>query len=108
MNDDPESTTSILRRRAPVWAWLRENFKLPAVLTISSLVIAGGGYIVSLKTRVVVLETKVVPFVAGQVEVAAIRATMEQHEHRISELETDFGHARQIAGDPPKAQRRVK
>jgi hypothetical protein len=31
----------VLRRVAPGWAWVRENFKLPALITIGGLVGAG-------------------------------------------------------------------
>lgn len=41
-----ESPTQNLRRLAPGWAWLRENFSLPAVLSLAGIVLAAGvGYL---------------------------------------------------------------
>lgn len=41
-----ESPTQSLRRLAPGWGWLRENFKLPAVLSIAGVVLAAAvGYL---------------------------------------------------------------
>jgi hypothetical protein len=38
---DDQGATAVLRRVAPGWAWVRENFKLPALITIGGLVGAG-------------------------------------------------------------------
>ena len=41
-----ENPTQNLRRLAPGWAWLRDNFSLPAVLSIAGIVLAAGvGYL---------------------------------------------------------------
>ncbi len=41
-----ENPTQTLRRLAPGWAWLRDNFKLPAVLSIAGVILVGGvGYL---------------------------------------------------------------
>lgn len=43
---DPSPTQTALRRLSPGWAWVRENFKLPAVLSIAGVVLAAGvGYL---------------------------------------------------------------
>lgn len=45
-SEDP-SATAVLRRVAPGWAWLRENFKLPALLTIGGLLVGAGSFLLS-------------------------------------------------------------
>lgn len=41
-----ETPTQTFRRIAPGWAWLRENFSLPAVLSLAGVVLAAGvGYL---------------------------------------------------------------
>lgn len=41
-----ENPTQNLRRLAPGWAWLRDNFSLPAVVSIAGIVLAAGvGYL---------------------------------------------------------------
>jgi hypothetical protein len=44
--DADPTATATFRRVAPGWAWLRDNFSLPAVLSIAGIVIAAGvGYL---------------------------------------------------------------
>jgi hypothetical protein len=46
VSSDELGATGILKRRAPVWWWLRKNFTLPVVLTIAGVVLAAGkGYL---------------------------------------------------------------
>lgn len=41
-----ETPTQTFRRLAPGWAWARENFSLPAVLSLAGVVLAAGvGYL---------------------------------------------------------------
>jgi flagellar motility protein MotE (MotC chaperone) len=45
-HSEDENATQTLRRIAPGWAWLRDNFSLPAVLSIAGIVLAGAvGYL---------------------------------------------------------------
>jgi len=45
-----ESATVVLKRLSPGWAWVRENFKLPALLTILGCAGAAGIWIWSQHT----------------------------------------------------------
>jgi|GEM_PF-5225685 len=40
-----ETATQVLRRISPAWGWARENFKLPALVTIGGLLVSSGGWI---------------------------------------------------------------
>jgi len=44
-NELDASATAVLKRYAPGWAWLRENFKLPAILTLAGVFVAAGSWI---------------------------------------------------------------
>jgi hypothetical protein len=43
-NADP-GATGILKRKAPLWWWLRENFKLPAIGAIAGCIVSAGAWI---------------------------------------------------------------
>lgn len=51
-----ETATGALRRLSPGWAWVRENFRWPSLLTIATLALAGAGSI--LQQRAELLELK--------------------------------------------------
>jgi hypothetical protein len=53
-----ESPTAVLERLAPGWAWLRENFKLPAVVAIGGLVLSSGAWIYSQRTDIESLQKR--------------------------------------------------
>jgi len=42
---DELGATAVLKRRAPVWWWLRKNFTLPAVLAIAGLAAGAGSFL---------------------------------------------------------------
>lgn len=110
---EPETATNVLRRLSPFWAWMRENFKLPAVLTILTLFVAGGGWIINLKTRVVVLETIEIPAKEDHGHLAAIDARLDGQDRDIAgvkddiaELKDDWRTAYQQAGSAPVPRKR--
>lgn len=109
MNEDPHTTTVTLRRIAPVWAWLRENFKLPAVLTILLII---GGWVVdrfTLSARVTVLEEhwhiieRVVP---DQAEHAALKERVDGIDERLGRVEKNWDDASKAADLPPSRRHR--
>jgi hypothetical protein len=101
--DDASHTFSmVLAERWPIGAWLRRNFSLPAVLTIAGLLAAGGGYIINLKTRVIVLETKVVPVLTNTGNMNVLQTRVDDHEQRITRLEGNWDYARDAAALPPR------
>lgn len=107
--DDKHAITNTLRRLSPGWAWVRDNFSLPALLTIAGVLAGAGGYVISLKTRVVVLEhevTQIVEITPSDTAVAALHQEVDDHEHRLERLEADWDDARQVAGQPPPHWRR--
>lgn len=104
MNEEDHTTTATLRRVAPAWAWLRENFKLPAVLTICGVLIGWALDRFSLSARVTVLEQhwhtieRVVPDSAAA---AALNQRVDDLDGRIGRIETNWDDARNAAALPP-------
>lgn len=102
--DDEHVVTTTLERLSPGWAWVRANFSLASVLAIAGIVATAGGYVISLKTRVVVLEhevTQIVEVTPNDAAVAALHQEVADHEQRLERLETDWDDARQVAGQAP-------
>lgn len=91
-------TTQLLKVISPGWAWARKNFSLPSLLTIAGLIATGGGYIVSLKTRVVVLEHEVVhitEIVPDSKVLVELKTRVTDHDRRLEDLEDTVNTARQ-------------
>lgn len=102
MKGDDPTATALLKRTAPAWYWLRENFSLAAVLTIVGILGAAGGYIVTLRTRVVVLETEVIhitKIVPDSGVLATLKTKIDDHEERLSRLEDDWDYAGRKASE---------
>lgn len=91
------------------WAlWVRRQFTVTSVACISAVVSIAGGYIVHLRedvarvsTRVVVLETEVVPDAQLKQKVAELQLQQVNHEARLRNLEDNYQFAREHAADPP-------
>lgn len=45
MSNPDGGATGILKRQAPLWWWLRENFKLPAIGTLAGCIVTAGVWI---------------------------------------------------------------
>lgn len=117
--DPALSESAILRARFGVywraWAWIGKQFTPTSLSAIGAVLVAAGGYIAHLREsvaqvreRVVVLETRIIPFTEGQTEIATIKAIMGDHEARIHRLEDDYDHAYVEAGTPPVRRQRGK
>jgi hypothetical protein len=107
--DESLTLTATLEQLSPFWAWVRANFSLPAVLTIAGVIASAGSYIISLKTRVVVLEHEVVHItriVPDSAALAGLRQEVADHEERIGRLEKNWDDARELAGMPPRPLKR--
>jgi hypothetical protein len=106
-NDD--TATTILKRTTPVWWWLRKNFSMPAIVTLLGVAASSAAYIVSLKTRVVVLEhevTHIVEIVPNTAEIATLKSEVEEHGERLNRLESNYDYAASHAGDAPTTRRK--
>jgi hypothetical protein len=95
-----DSATVILKRTAPAWYWLRKNFSFPAVVTILATLATCAGYIISLRTKVIVLDREITRYVD------VVPAQVGDHERRITVLETEWRDAREAAGTPPTPRRK--
>lgn len=102
------------RARQLRWAlWVRKQFTATS-LTVIGLVVAGAwGYIAhireqvsSLTTRVVVLETVVIPDQALKGRVSALELKDVDKEARLRNLEDNYDFAREHATDPPMRRRK--
>lgn len=111
-DDAHQTLTAVLEQISPFWSWVRANFTMPAVLAIAGILISASSYIVSLKTRVVVLEHEVVhitKIVPDTTALAAMGQRVTDHEERITRLESDWDNAQQFAALPPRPRwRRVR
>lgn len=58
-SDADQGATAIMRRVAPVWWWLRENFKWPAVVTIAGMLVTSGGFLLSQHLAIIRLSDQV-------------------------------------------------
>lgn len=106
----PESTGQhrVQEVFGPTWRWwvtLKRQFTVTSCLTIAGIGMGLGGWALSLQTRVVVLETKVIPFVSDQGHLAVIDQRLADHDRRLMAIESDFDHAREEAGKPPQRVR---
>jgi len=109
---EDHTATITLRRVAPAWAWARKNFSLASVLTIAGIIATAGGYIISLRTRIVVVEHEVHDIkevVPNAGSLARLEATVQSHESRITRLENDWDDAaRTAATAAPRPNRRSR
>lgn len=113
MSENGDTTaTGVLKRTAPVWYWLREQFSLTSVLAIAGIVVTAGGIIINLNTRVVVLE-RVIKVVPDSSQLVELRTKVEGHEERIHRLEDDWDYAShvleqsdQLNNRPPRGRRK--
>ena len=79
---EAESTTVVLRRLSPAWAWVRDNFKLPALLAIAGIVAGAGSWLWQ-----------------QQLELAQLKKSMFDPRPRLETLERDQAALRQQLDD---------
>lgn len=105
-DDDQHRLTVVLKKLSPTWAWVRANFTLPAVLTILGILGAAAAYIITLRTRVTVLEsevTHIVTIAPDQAKLAALAQRVDDHEGRIKRLEAGYDRAQNEVEKPNPA-----
>lgn len=105
MIEDPLSRSSILKEEFGkswrAWAWFRRQFTPTSLAIIATMGGAAGGYIIHLGTRVVVLETKIIPFIQGQGEITELKVRVEEVERRLDKAE-------QVSHEDPKPKKYAK
>lgn len=103
--NDPLERTDILKaefgKSWRVWAWVRRQFSPISIATIAGLVGVAGGWVINLKTRVVVLETRVLPVIMDESAVKVLQGEVENHEGRINTLELNYRAAAEASRLPP-------
>jgi hypothetical protein len=94
MTDEADlgSVTSLLKRADPAWWWIRENFKLPSVLTIAGMLVSGGAWLWTQHSNVRDLEKRVVA-------IKDPTPRFDRLEARTQALELDAAAAKQRAED---------
>ncbi len=103
--NDPLSVTGLMKFRAPAWWWLRDNFKLPSVLTLLGLVAGSGGFLWHQHTAIVKLEER--PDLGPQINGLAARLDADEkswadHNGRIQSLERWQDRVTNLAESPPR------
>lgn len=109
---DPHSLTGVFGKERARWIrwaiWVRQQFSATSLTVIGVILMAAWTYISNLnsyigkvETRVVVLETEVVPDLKLKEKVATLELHDANHEARIQDLERNYDFARTHAGDPP-------
>lgn len=109
------SVTARLKRADPAWWWLRENFKLPAVLTIAGCVLSSGAWLWTQHTDLVELKSHdpgpKLEAIAGELaELLRTQAVMQQRledfAQRIDAQERRWEHVEEVADAPPHRKAR--
>lgn len=108
--DDPKhGESAILRehfgRYWRAWRWVRRQFSATSLATIGAVIVGCGGWILSLKTRVVVLETQVVPVLKSEDRLAKVEGAVIAHDARIGSMERNYEYAKQEAGTAPTGKK---
>lgn len=110
-DDDTFTRTSVLRAHFgdsyKVWIWIRKQFTPASLGVIVSVVLAAGGYIIHLRetvsevtTRVIVLETRVVPVLEQADKTVQLETELTDVRQRIVRLEADWDNASEVATIP--------
>jgi hypothetical protein len=110
---DNGSRTTILKAEFGAnwrwWAWFRKQWSamsLTVVGACGAALLALGHWALNVQTRVVVLETQVVPVLKDESRVDKLEAKYDGHETRIANLEADYRTAQEHAADRPVPTRR--
>lgn len=110
-HEDPLTRTSVLRAHFGesyrFWVWVRGQFTPASIGVIISVVVAAAGYIVHLRetissvtTRVVVLETRVIPVLDQSNKTAALQVEIDDMRDRVDRLEQHWDNASDVASIP--------
>jgi len=97
--------TAVLKKWAPVWWWLRENFKLPSVGAIAGILASATVWIWHQHTDLVGLEGQLKGLAtADQIRELAGRLDrfadhLDDQDNRLGRLEDNWDHASGVAAD---------
>ncbi len=113
-HDEPEDAitrTGVLRAHFGdsyrFWIWVRGQFTPASIGIIVSVALAAGGYIMNLRerisavtTRVVVLETRVIPVIDQNSNTKALQVEIDDTRDRVERLEGYWDNASAVASIP--------
>ncbi len=109
--EDPLTRTGVLKAHLGesyrFWIWIRNQFTPASIGLIVSVVVAAGGYIMNLRenvaavtTRVVVLETRVIPMLDESNRTAALQVEIDDTRDRVDRLEQYWDNASNVVNIP--------
>lgn len=109
--DDPLTRTGVLRANFGeyyrFWIVVRNQFTPISLSVIVSVIVAAAGYIAHLRenisavtTRVVVLETRVIPVLDQSNKTAALEVEINDTRERVDRLEQHWDNASDVANTP--------
>jgi|SRR5579863_2400187 len=101
MTEEPLSRTGILRAELGQawrwWVWFARQFTPTSLSAIGTIISLCGLYIIHLREdvatvreRVVVLETRVIPVIQSSDEITKLEDARENHEQRIKRIENNL------------------
>lgn len=105
---DPTASGVFKKEFGPYWRWWRwiaRQFSVLSLGTIGGILAVGGGYIIHLGTRVVVLETRVVPVLEARKEETANQIRITDLETRMIRLEANWDNAKRESDSAPRRTR---
>lgn len=109
--EDPLTRTGVLRAHFGesyrFWMWARKQFTPASIGVIVSILVAASGYIAHLRenissvtTRVVVLETRVIPVLDQSNKTAALEVQINDTRERVDRLEQYWDNASAVVSIP--------
>jgi hypothetical protein len=109
--EDPLTRTGVLRENFGesyrFWIWVRNQFTPASISIIVGVIIAASGYIAHLRetvssvtTRVLVLETRVVPVLEQGSKTAVLEEQIRDMSGRVGRLEEYWDNAKEVASIP--------
>ncbi|HSY05874.1 MAG TPA: hypothetical protein VK803_07995 [Steroidobacteraceae bacterium] len=110
--EDPAIASGILKaefgERWRWWAWFRKQWSATSLTVVLGGLGTLGGWALNLKTRVVILETKVIPVIQDEGAITTLKDAVAAHDQRISRLENNWDDAKTAAGTAPVPAKRRK
>lgn len=95
---DAGSVTAILKRTDPLWWWLRENFKLPSLISLAVVLAGAGSWIYVQRSDLAGIETAI-KGLATTAQVAALGEKLDDQGDRLDRLERNWDDAGRVAAE---------
>lgn len=110
-HEDPLTRTGVLKayfgEQYRFWLWIRGQFSPASLGVIAGVILTAGGYIMNLRetisavtTRVIVLETRVIPVLDQSNRTAVIEEQIGDVRDRVDRLEQHWDNASDVASIP--------